>query len=164
MPATTRCWRTQKATNWRVARSPPNHQAVAGGGQPRILHANVVLVGEEVREPLIAGEAAEHATGRDRPLAQRGGPVPDAEAGLEVGVPGGGDVAGRVDAGRDGLQPLIDQHAVPKGEPGRLRQLGPRGGADPDQYQVAGQGPPVAGDDGFDVAVAAEGIDACPEL
>ena len=37
----------------------------------------------------------------------------DAEAGPEEGVPGGSDVAGGVDAGRDGLQPLIDQHAVP---------------------------------------------------
>ena len=87
----------------------------------------------------------------------------DAEAGAEEGVPGGSDVAGGEDAGRDGLQPLIDQHAVPDGDPGRLGQLGPRDGTDADQHQIAGERPPVAGDDGFDAAVTPEGVDVRPE-
>src|SRR5215203_485350 len=36
-------------------RITPNHHAVARGGQPRVLHADVVLVGEEGGEPLVAG-------------------------------------------------------------------------------------------------------------
>ena len=52
-------------------------------------------------------------------------------------MPGGSDVAGGVDAGRDGLQPLVDQHALSAGDPGRLGQLGARDGTDADQHQIA---------------------------
>ena len=46
-------------------RITPNHHAVARGGQPRVLHADVVLVGEEGGEPLISGGEAEHGAGRN---------------------------------------------------------------------------------------------------
>ena len=56
---------------------PAHDHLVVGRAEPDVLHAEVVLVGEEVRHPLVAHVLAEHRPCRGRPLIQRVGPVLD---------------------------------------------------------------------------------------
>ena len=44
-----------------------------------VLHAELVLVGEEVRQPSVSGSVAEHAPSRDEWLVHCGGPVLDTQ-------------------------------------------------------------------------------------
>ena len=52
---------------------------VPRAGEARVLHADLVLVGEEVRHALVGGRLAKHAAGSDRPLVESVGPVLDAD-------------------------------------------------------------------------------------
>ena len=163
MPATTRSPVSQKAMNSRVAGSPRKTTRSQVAGEARVLHADVVLVGEEVRQAVVDVGVAEHGAGGDRPLVQRVGPVLDADPLAVEGVVGVGDVAGGEDAGRAGLQVLVDEDAVVDGEPGLGGELGARLHADADDHEVALELASVAGADALDRRVALEGLDAGPE-
>ena len=124
--------------------------AVPVAGEARVLHADVVLVGEEVRQAVVGVGAAEHVAGGGRPLVERVGPVLDADPLAVEGVVGVGDVAGGEHAGRAGLQVLVDEDAVVDGEPGLRGELGARLHADADDHEVALELASVAGADALD--------------
>ena len=96
---------------------------VAGLGQPGRLHAQVVLVAEEVRHPVVGHRLAEHGAGRGRAAVQRVGPVlhPDPAAQQRVGHVG--HVTGREDVRVAGPQRRVHQDAVarPPGRPASAR-------------------------------------------
>src|SRR5205085_12188935 len=54
----------------------------------RVLHSDVVLVGEEVRDALVGDTPAEHGPCGDPALGERVGPVPDAYASPGEGMQG----------------------------------------------------------------------------
>ena len=73
---------------------------------PGVLHAELVLVGEEVGKTLVGGSLAEHGLrGHDR-LVERGGPVFDAQLPAQQRMVGVGDVA-------DGQDVVIRRDQVP---------------------------------------------------
>ena len=152
MPATTRSPASQKAMNSRLAGSPRKTTRSQRAGEARVLHADVVLVGEEVRQAVVGVGAAEHVARRGRALVERVGPVLDADPLAVEGVVGVGDVAGGEDAGRAGLQVLVDEDPVVDGEAGLRGELGARLHADADDDEVAVERAPVAGADALDRA------------
>ena len=88
-----------------------------GPGVADVLHAEVVLVGEEVGQCVVHGVLATQVGGHDLAVLDRGVPVLDAQGPPEHGVVGVGDVAGRVDGGvaraqvRVGADPVVDDEA-----------------------------------------------------
>ena len=117
-----------------------DHEFVVAGRAdvPDVLHAEVVLVGEEVRLPDVGLVVAEHAAGGVAALVDGGVPVFDSDP-AEEWVVVVGDVAGGVDMRVVGAQPGVDQDAVVGGQPGRCRELVVGFGADADQDQVRGE-------------------------
>ncbi len=110
-----------------------------------VLHAEVVLVGEEVGEFVVFGVLAEHPGHGDRGLLERVGPVLGADARAEQRVLGRGDVADREDVGVAGAQRRVDQDtAVADRQAGAFgeRDVGRR--ADRDQDGVGVDGGTVA--------------------
>ena len=137
MPATTRSPAIQNAMNSRLAGSPRKTTRSQLRGEAGVLHADVVLVGEEIRHAVVRGRVAEHVARRRRALVERVGPVLDADALAVEGVVGVGDVAGGEHAVRAGLQVLVDEDPVVDGDPGLLGELGARLHADADDHEVA---------------------------
>src|ERR1039457_3642444 len=77
-----------------------------------VLHAQVVLVGEEVGHPVVGNVLAEHRPGGCLGLVQRIGPVLDPDVLAEQGVEGARNVSGGVDVGAGGAQLRVDKDAV----------------------------------------------------
>src|SRR5690606_11135118 len=141
--------------------APDDHLVVgAGRGPAAVLHAQVVLVGEEVRHAVVRLVPAEHGAGRGRAAVEGVGPVLDTQPGPEQGVREGRHVAGRVDVEVGGAQLLVDQDAaavggVGEGQAGRLGDAGARGRADRREDRVRGVFLAVVGADGQHHAVLA---------
>src|SRR5699024_7451621 len=95
------------------------------------LHAQVVLIGEEVGETVVGVVTTGRIDSGGRALIEGVGPVFDSNVFLVVGMPGRGYVAGRVDAGGAGAEVLVDDHAAIHRQTGSFRQVRPRNGADP---------------------------------
>ncbi len=95
-----------------------------------VLHAQIVLVGVEVRHPVVVGVLAEHRPGRRLRLMQRVVPVLDPDVPAEQPVVGVGDVAGGVDVRVGGTQLRVDDDAVAGLQAGHLGELAV--GRDPD--------------------------------
>ena len=104
--------------NSRLGGVAAEDDAVPRAGEARVLHADVVLVGEEVRQAVVGLPRAEHVARGDRPLAEGVGPVLDADPLAVERVLGAGDVAGGEHAGRAGPQVLVDEDPVADGEAG----------------------------------------------
>src|SRR5260370_32190546 len=85
-----------------------------------VLHAQIVLVGAEVRHPVVVGVLAEHRPGRRLRLMQRVVPVLDPDVSAEQPVVGVGDVAGGVDVRVGGTQLRVDDDAVAGLQAGHL--------------------------------------------
>ena len=122
MPATTRSPAEPEGDELAARGIAAEDDAVPVAGEARVLHADVVLVGEEVRQAVVGVGVAEHVAGGGRPLVERVGPVLDADPLAVEGVVGVGDVAGGEHAGRAGLQVLVDEDAVVDGEAGLRRR------------------------------------------
>src|SRR5215467_4683893 len=95
------------------------HHLIPLRREPRVLHSHVVLVGEEVRDAVVADRLAEHRPGRGGTLVQRVRPVLDPYLLLVGRVPGIRHVPGCEDAGRGGLQPGAHHDAVAYVQPRR---------------------------------------------
>ncbi|CAM5693373.1 hypothetical protein SAFG77S_09962 [Streptomyces afghaniensis] len=88
-----------------------------------VFHAQVVLIGEEVRNPVVYRIlSAEHRLGRDLRLVQRVGPVLDADVLAQQRVEGMGHVTGGIDVRIGGAQPFVDADAVVDLQARLLRQ------------------------------------------
>src|SRR5690606_24448525 len=99
----------------------PDHHVVglAGADVTGVLHAEVVLVGVEVGQPVVGGVLAEHGAGGDGGLVEGVRPVFDPDVGVEQRVVGAGHVAGGEDVGVGGAERGVHEHAVVDLEPGR---------------------------------------------
>ncbi|GAA3235386.1 hypothetical protein GCM10020256_53210 [Streptomyces thermocoprophilus] len=141
-----------------------HHLVVGAGRRPAaVLHAEVVLVGEEVRHPVVDDVLAEHGAGGGRAAVQRVRPVLHPHAGVEQGVRERRHVAGGVDVRVGGAQPLVDADAAavrPVGDlqAGGLRERGARCGADRGEHVVRGVFLAVVGAGGEDHAVLADDL------
>src|SRR5689334_8231850 len=129
---------------------------IVGRRAPGVLHADVVLVGIEVRDAVVPLRLSEHVRCGDSTLALRVIPVLDTQASTVAGMPRVGDVAGGEDARGGGLESLVDEDAVLDPEPGLTRELDPRLGTDADHDQAGGDGPSVCQSDATHLAVAVE--------
>ncbi len=130
--------------------------------QAGVLHPDVVLVGEEVRDLVVAHVLAEHRARRRRALLEGVGPVLDADVAAEHRVRGVGDVARGEDALDARLQPLVDDDAVV--DPRDIREeLGPRRDADADDDRGAVDRAAVGEPDALRAAVALDRLDAGAE-
>ena len=107
--ATTWSPSSQNAMNSRSPDRASEDDAVPAVGEARVLHADVVLVGEEVRHPVVRLRPDRASRGRRRPLLERVAPVLDPHPLAVERVPGAGDVARREHARRVRAQPLVDQ-------------------------------------------------------
>ena len=105
--------------------------------EAHVLQAEVVLVGEEVRQARVGLVLAEHRAGGRGALGTGRVPVLDAHPPSVAGVQHRRDVAGRVDVGRGGAQPVIGRDAVGPSQAGRPAQRGGGRGADAEQHRVA---------------------------
>ena len=108
----------------------------AGLGQARALHAEVVLVAEEVGHPVVHDGLAEHGLGRGRAAVQGVGPVLDANAPAEQRVERAGDVAGGEDVRVRGAQRRVGHDPAGDLKAGRGRQFFVRDRADADDHHV----------------------------
>ena len=99
MPATTWSPRSHQARNDPTRHVAGQHDPVVavGAGVADVLHAEVVLVGEEVGERVGVGVRAEQVGGERLAVLDRGVPVLDAERMAEHRVVDVGDVADGVD-------------------------------------------------------------------
>src|SRR3954453_10351006 len=115
----------------------------ARGDVPGVLHAQVVLVAEEVGQPLVARREAEHGPRGDRGLVERVGPLLDPDVPAQQRVVGVGHVAGGEDRGVRRLQARVDQDAVVDRQAGVGGQPDVRGDPDTGEDDVAGHLGPV---------------------
>ncbi len=142
MAARIRSWSSsQNATNSRLPSVAAHHDAggVVAGRVADVLHAEVVLVAEEVRQPVVGRVLAQDRRRGGRRLVERGGPVLDPDPAAEHRVVVVGDVADRVDVGVAGAQRPVDEDAVVDVEPGRLGELGAGPDADAEHDRVGGE-------------------------
>ena len=100
-----------------------------GPCRPDVLHADLVLVGEEVRQPVVGRAVAEHRPRGGRALVQRVGPVLDADVAVVARVEGVRDVAGGEDV--RGARPEVARRRRSRRRsrgrrPARARCRGPR--------------------------------------
>src|SRR5205085_12244269 len=91
---------------------------VPARGVAGVLHAEVVLIGEEVRQTFVGSGEPEHVAGRYFTLMEGVGPVLHPDAGLVEGVPGGGDIAGGEDTRHARLEAFVRRDAVVHEEAG----------------------------------------------
>ena len=101
-----------------------------------VLHAEVVLVGEEVGQPVVGHRLAQHVLRRDHALPDGVVPVLHAQMTAEQRVVGVGHVAGREDVGLGGAQVFVDHDAVVGSQAGGRGEGGVRRDPDPDDEQV----------------------------
>src|SRR3954471_2831568 len=141
---------------------PAEDHLLVARGEPRVLHADVVLVGEEVREPLVRGRLAEHRAGRRLGLVQRVGPVLHPEPAAVERVEGVGHVADREDARLARLQALVDEDAVVHRKPRLHGELGARQHTEAGDDEVRLEPAAVGQSDTLDAAGALEAGDADP--
>ena len=119
MPATTRSPASQKAMNSRVAGSPRKTTRSQVRREAGVLHADVVLVGEEVRQAVVGSPGPSMSRAARAPGAARWPSARPQPRGVER-VLARGDVAGGEHAGSAGLQVLVDEDAVVDVDPGLL--------------------------------------------
>ena len=123
MPAVTRPSCSQNAMNSPSSGLPRVTTVSAGPAEPRVLHAEVVLVGEEVRHPVVADLLPEHRPRGGRTAVERVGPVLDAHVPAVERVEGRRDVAGGEDVGRRRPQGVVGDDAVVDLQPGRRGEV-----------------------------------------
>ena len=111
---------------WRPARRGP--PGPSGTGVAGVFHVQVVLVGVEVRHPVVGGILPEHGPGSDLRLVQRVGPVLHPDVRAEQRVERACDVADRVDGGVGDAQRRVGppRRARPGPPPRPARYWGPR--------------------------------------
>src|SRR5450759_1421559 len=88
-------------------RVPSENDLIPNRGPPAVLHSEVVLVGEEVRQPVVSGGVPENVLGRHGTLVEGRRPVLEANTGAVARMEGIGHVAGGKDTRRAGGQMLI---------------------------------------------------------
>src|SRR4051794_13187846 len=93
-----------------------NH-GITGLAVADVFEAEVVLVGEEVRQAVIDVAGAGGVDPCRQALVESRGPMLNAQVALVVGMPGVGDVTGRVDALDARLQVAVDDDAIVDPEP-----------------------------------------------
>ena len=117
-----------------------HHPVVPAGLDPAgVLHAQVVLVGEEVRQPVVAHRLAEHRAGGRLAAVQRVGPVLHPDPLTQQRMRDAGHVAGRVDVRIAGAQARVDGDTVVEDQTRRLGELHHRRDPDADHGQVGRQ-------------------------
>ena len=163
MAAVTMPSRCQKAMNWRSARLPRTDDRVGRIAVADVLHAQVVLIREEIRQPGVGRGVTGGVGPGGEALVEGVGPVLDAQVTAVVGVPGGSDVARGVHAGRAGLQLLVDDDAVVDLQAGRDGQLDSGGDPDADDDDIGVLDVAVAQDDVLDGVGAAQLGDSGPQ-
>ena len=126
-----------------------------------VLHAEVVLVGEEVGQPVVVHRPAKHVLRRDHALPDGVVPVLNAQMTTEQWVVGVRHVAGCVDVRLRGAQLCIDHDAVVCLQAGGHGQGGLRQHTDPDHNQVGLERRPVCQADDGGACVALDGGDPC---
>ena len=133
------------------------HDAIPAAGEAGVLHAGVVLIGEEVRQPVVGLGVTEHVAGGNRPLMQRVRPVLDTDRLAVEAVVRVGDVAGGEHTGRGGVQALVDSNPVVDHQPGVGRDSNAGLYPDSNDHDVALERTPVSGPYALDHALAFEG-------
>src|SRR5664280_403918 len=113
------------------------HDVVPLGCIPVVLHAEVVLVGIEVRDRGVRGVLTEHVARCCGALVEGVGPVLDPDPSVVPGVPHRGCVARCEDISRAGAQELIDGDAIVDAQPGISGQLVTGGGTNTDYHEIA---------------------------
>jgi putative membrane protein len=141
-----------------------DHDLVVGvraGHEAEVLHAEVVLVGVEVRQFVVRVLGAEHRPRRVRAGVERGLPVLDADRPPVVDGRDAGDVAGRPDVRAARAQGAVHadaaaEVAAAQVDPGVDREADVRGRADGDEDGVGVDAPAVRGLDAAGLAVLAD--------
>jgi hypothetical protein len=105
---------------------PSEDDFIRLGRVPAVLHPGLVLIGEEVGEPVVGLGLAEHVPGGDGALMQGGVPVLDAEVATVEGVPRIGDISCREHALNAGLKMLVDDDPVVDAKTPGLEEAGAR--------------------------------------
>jgi putative membrane protein len=141
-----------------------DHDLVVGvraGHEAQVLHADVVLVGVEVRQLVVRVLGAEHRPRRVRAGVERGLPMLDADRPPVVEGRDAGDVAGRPDVRAAGAQRAVHgdpaaEVAAAQADSGVDREADVRGRADRDEDGVGVDALAVLGLDAGGLAVLAE--------
>ena len=121
-----------------VGEAAADDDVVAGVGVADVLHAEVVLIREEVREAVVGVAAAGRVGAGGDALVEGVGPVLDTQVAAEVGVPGGGDITGGEHVGGARAQLFVDDDAVVDIEAGGGGELDPRHDTDTDDDEIGG--------------------------
>ena len=129
---------------------------------PDVLHAQVVLVGVEVRQPVIDARTIEDAEPGKASRPDRVVPVLDTEPVAQQRIASVGDVPGGPHVRIGGSQPFVDEDAVVDDQAGLLGQAGIRDGADPYQHDICRQYLAVHPDAGDHAVATLEPVDADP--
>jgi putative membrane protein len=130
-----------------------DHDLVVGvraGHEAQVLHAEVVLVGVEVRQLVVRVLAAEHRPRRVRAGVERGLPVLDADRPAVVEGRDAGDVPCRPDVGAARAQRAVHGNAAAEGTAAQIEtgvdgEADVRGRADRDEDGVGVDALPVRG-------------------
>src|SRR5262249_12625500 len=101
-----------------------------------ILHAEAVLIGEEVGHALIWNAGTEHVLRGGDALVERVRPVLDAYTSVQERVPRTGYIARREHARHVGFQACVDDNATVHVEPRGARQLDARFSTDADDNEI----------------------------
>ena len=133
------------------------HDAVPLGGEPGVLHAEVELVGIEVRDARVGLGHAQHVPGGGACLTPGVIPMLDPDRRSVRRMPGRGDVASGKEPGHAGLEPFVDEDAISHVEARCGREARTWPCADADDDQVALDPRAVGGLDRVDVVRASEG-------
>ena len=162
MPAWMRPSLSQKAARWPGRVTAHYHVVVpVGVDVSDVLHAEVVLVGEEVRQSAVGVVLAEHVPRGHLGLLDGVVPVLDPDAATQRRLQVVGHVAGRVDVRVCRSEPFVDEDPVVHCEAGVARQcvVGPP--PDPDDQQGRRElGSIGEADDGRPVSGRGEVLDA----
>lgn len=140
------------------------HDPVPARRVAGVLHAQVVLVGEEVGHPVVGDRGTEHVLGGDDALVLCVGPVLDPDPPADPGVPRRSGVTGREDARHSGLEELVDGDPTVEVEPGPCRELHAWFDADTHHDEVGVDGGAVGGLDAGDAVPTDERVDGLAEV
>src|SRR6185437_5802805 len=99
-------------------------------GVSDVVDRNVVVLAPEERDRIESLAATEHVERGGLAMPLGDDPVLDADCRAAVRVGPAGDVAGRIDIGRAGLQEFVDGYTAVDRQAGSLRKLQPRPHAD----------------------------------